>query len=135
MEAPIRWLDPRQSPTIRTRLEQIQFSIYRLTAMKTRKEILEEFVAQDPNDSFSRYALALELEKENRVSDALPQLREVIARDPGLVAAYQQLGRLLAQSGADAEAREIYRQGISVATGAGDQRARSEMQLALDMLD
>ena len=103
--------------------------------MKTRKEILEEFVAQDPNDSFSRYALALELEKENRVSDALPQLREVIARDPGLVAAYQQLGRLLAQSGADEEAREIYRQGISVATGAGDQRARSEMQLALDMLD
>lgn len=103
--------------------------------MKTRREILEEFVAQDPNDSFSRYALALELEKENRVSDALPQLREVIVRDPGLVAAYQQLGRLLAQSGADAEAREIYRKGISVAKAAGDQRARSEMQLALDMLD
>ena len=103
--------------------------------MKTRKEILEEFIAQDPNDSFSRYALALELEKENRVSDALPLLREVIARDPGLVAAYQQLGRLLAQSGSIDEAREIYRQGISVATAAGEQRARSEMQLALDMLD
>lgn len=102
--------------------------------MKTRREILEEFIAQDPNDSFSRYALALELEKENRVSDALPQLREVIARDPGLVAAYQHLGRLLAQTGSDDEAREIYRQGISVATAGGDQRARSEMQLALDML-
>src|SRR5262249_61831034 len=95
--------------------------------MKTRREILEEFVAQDANDSFSRYALALELEKENRVSDALPQLREVIARDPGLVAAYQQLGRLLAQSGSIDEAREIYRQGISVAGGAGDQRGRSEI--------
>jgi len=96
---------------------------------------LEDFVAQDPNDSFSRYALALELEKENRVSEALPQLREVIARDPGLAAAYQQLGRLLAQDGSVDEAREIYRQGISVAAAAGDQRARNEMQQALEMLD
>ena len=103
--------------------------------MKTRREILEDFVAQDPNDSFSRYALALELEKENRVSEALQQLREVIARDPGLAAAYQQLGRLLAQSGSVDEAREIYRQGVSVAAAAGDQRARNEMQQALEMLD
>ena len=103
--------------------------------MRTRREILEDFVAQDPNDSFSRYALALELEKENRVSEALPQLREVIARDPGLAAAYQQLGRLLAQDGSVDEAREIYRQGISVAAAAGDQRARNEMQQALEMLD
>ncbi len=103
--------------------------------MKTRREILEEFLLQDPNDSFSRYALALELEKENRVSEAVPQLREVIARDAGLVAAYQQLGRLLAQSGSVDEARATYQKGISVAAAANDQRARSEMQLALDMLD
>ena len=103
--------------------------------MKTRREILEEFLLQDPSDSFSRYALALELEKENRVSDAVPQLREVIARDPGLVAAYQQLGRLLAQSGSVDEARETYKKGVAVASAANDQRARSEMQLALDMLD
>lgn len=103
--------------------------------MKTRRELLEEFVAQDPNDSFSRYALALELEKESRTSEAITHLREVIARDPAYVAAYQHLGRLVAQNISLEEAREVYLRGVSVAGAAGDQRARSEMQEALDMLD
>jgi len=103
--------------------------------MKTRRDMLEEFVAQDPNDSFSRYALALEFEKESRVEDALPQLREVIARDPSYVAAYYQLGKLLAQVGQIEEARDVYRRGLGAAMASGDQRARSEMQEALDNLD
>lgn len=97
--------------------------------------MLEEFVAQDPDDSFSRYALALEFEKESRVEDALPQLREVIARDPSYVAAYYQLGKLLAQVGQIEEARDVYRRGLDAAMASGDQRARSEMQEALDNLD
>lgn len=103
--------------------------------MKTRKEMLEEFLAQDPNDSFSRYALALELEKDNGPHDAVNQLREVISRDPGYVAAYQQLGRMLAQTGFAENARDVYRQGIALANASGDQRARSEMQEALEMLE
>jgi len=103
--------------------------------MKPRREILEEFVAQDPNDSFSRYALALELEKENKTSEAVPQLREVIARDPSYVAAYFHLGRLLAQTGLVEEARDTYRRGLDVAAESGDQRARSEMQEALETLE
>ena len=103
--------------------------------MKTRREMLEEFVAQDPNDSFSRYALALELEKESNKPEAVAQLREVIARDPKYVAAYYHLGRLLAQTGVVDEARETYRRGLEAAADSGDQRARTEMQEALDMLD
>jgi cytochrome c-type biogenesis protein CcmH/NrfG len=103
--------------------------------MKSRREMLEEFVAQDPNDSFSRYALALELEKEHRVQDAVPQLREVIARDASYVAAYHQLGRLLAQAGLVEEARDAYRVGIDAAIASGDPRARSEMQEALETLE
>lgn len=97
--------------------------------------MLEEFIAQDADDSFSRYALALELEKESRTADAVVQLREVIARDPGYVAAYYQLGRLLAQGGLVEEARDIYRRGVDAAAASGDQRTRGEMQEALDMLD
>jgi thioredoxin-like negative regulator of GroEL len=97
--------------------------------------MLEEFVAQDPDDSFSRYALALELEKESRVEDALPQLREVIARDSSYVAAYHQLGRLLARAGQIEEARDVYRRGLDAAIAAGDQRTGSEIQEALDLLD
>jgi tetratricopeptide (TPR) repeat protein len=103
--------------------------------MKSRKEILEEFVAQDPNESFSRYALALELEKEKSVHEAVEQLREVILRDPGYTAAYQQLGRLLGQSGLPDEARDIYQRGIEAARASGDQRSVSEMQDALEMME
>ena len=103
--------------------------------MKTRREMLEEFVAQDPDDSFSRYALALELEKEGNEQGAVPQLQEVIARDPSYVAAYYHLGRLLAKTGIVDEARDVYRRGLVAATAANDQRARSEIQEALEMLE
>jgi len=103
--------------------------------MKNRKEMLEQFLSQDPGDSFSRYALALELEKEGKETEAVVQLREVIARDSKYVAAYHQLGRLLAHSSQIEEARETYRKGVEVAITANDQRARSEMQEALEMID
>ena len=103
--------------------------------MKTRREMLEEFVAQDPNDSFSRYALALDLEKEGRAMEAIPQLQEVIARDPNYVAAYYHLGRMLARAGEMAEAREVYRTGLDLAAKAGDRRTRDEIQEAIDSLD
>jgi tetratricopeptide (TPR) repeat protein len=103
--------------------------------MKSRREILEEFVAQDPSESFSRYALALELEKEKRVHEAVEHLREVISRDPGYTAAYQQLGRLLVQIGLLDDARDIYQRGIEAARASGDHRSISEMQDALEMIE
>jgi tetratricopeptide (TPR) repeat protein len=103
--------------------------------MKSRREILEEFVAQDPSESFSRYALALELEKEKRVHEAVEHLREVISRDPGYTAAYQQLGRLLGRIGLLDDARDIYQRGIEAARASGDHRSISEMQDALEMIE
>jgi len=103
--------------------------------MKSRREMLEEFLAADPADLFSRYALALELEKEQRAEEAIAQLRLVIDRDAGYVAAYYHLGRLLVRAGQTNEAREIYRTGLDVAAKAGDRRTRDEIQEALDSLD
>jgi tetratricopeptide (TPR) repeat protein len=102
--------------------------------MATRREMLEEFVAADPNDSFSRYALALELEKEERADDAIAQLQEVMRRDENYVPTYYHLGRMLAKSGKDEEALAIYKRGIDAATKAGDQKTRNEIQEAIDML-
>ncbi len=102
--------------------------------MKSRKELLEEFVAADPNDSFSRYALALELEKAGNTPEALAQLREVLTRDPSYVATYYQLGRLLARTGGTQEACEVYHRGLEVAKQAGDQRTLSEIQEAIELL-
>jgi thioredoxin-like negative regulator of GroEL len=103
--------------------------------MNSRIETLESFVAEDPGDSFSRYALALELVKASRDEDAALHFKEVIARDSTYVAAYYQLGGLLAKSGQTEEARGIYRRGLDAATAAGDQRTRSEIQEALDALN
>ncbi|MFL6214091.1 MAG: tetratricopeptide repeat protein [Blastocatellia bacterium] len=103
--------------------------------MKSRREMLEEFVAADPADAFSRYALALELEKEQRTAEAIAALREVIARDAAYVAAYYHLGRLLARAGETAEARAVYCTGLDVATKANDRRTRDEIQEAIDALD
>jgi tetratricopeptide (TPR) repeat protein len=103
--------------------------------MKSRREMLEEFLAADPADVFSRYALALELEKEQRTPEAILELREVIQRDAGYVAAYYHLGRLLAQAGQTEGAREVYRTGFDVAAKAGDRRTRDEIQEALNSLD
>jgi len=103
--------------------------------MKTRRELLEDFVAQDPDDPFSRYALALELEKEGNDLGAVPQLQEVIVRDPSYVAAYYHLGRLLAKAGLLDEARDVYRRGLVAAADTNDQRARSEIQEALETLE
>jgi thioredoxin-like negative regulator of GroEL len=102
--------------------------------VNTRREKLEEFVAADPSDSFSRYALALELEKEGEDGDAVLQFQEVIARDPGYVAAYYHLGRVLARTGHVDEARDAYGNGLVAATAANDQRTRTEIQEALDAL-
>jgi thioredoxin-like negative regulator of GroEL len=112
----------------------VPFGVPFYSAMSNRKQLLEQFVAQDAGDSFSRYALALELEKEGKEIEAVEQLREVIARDCEYVAAYQQLGRLLAHGSQIEEARETYRKGVEVAITANDQRARSEMQEALEMI-
>jgi cytochrome c-type biogenesis protein CcmH/NrfG len=97
--------------------------------------MLEEFLAADPADIFSRYALALELEKEQRMTEAIAELRDVISRDGGYVAAYYHLGRLLARQGQEGEAREVYRTGLDVAAKAGDRRTRDEIQEAMDSLD
>ena len=102
--------------------------------MKTRRELLEEFVAADPNDSFSRYALALELTKEKRELEAVAQFQEVIARDPNYVAAYYHLGHLLIHLGQVEDGRSIWRRGLDTAGTAGDEKTCKEIQEALDAL-
>jgi cytochrome c-type biogenesis protein CcmH/NrfG len=102
--------------------------------MKSRREMLAEFVAADPADIFSRYALALELEKEQHTAEAIVELREVLKRDAGYVAAYYHLGRMLARAGQDEEARAVYCTGLDVAAKAGDRRTRDEIQDALEAL-
>lgn len=101
---------------------------------KSRREILEQFVAEKPGDAFARYGLALECAKLGDDQAAADHLRALLAAHPEYVAGYYQFGQLLARLGRLDEARKMLSDGIVVAQKAGEMHARDEMQAALTLL-
>ena len=100
-----------------------------------RLETLKTMVAQNPDDRFSRYALALEYRNSGDLEAAIGEFRRLIAADPEYAAAYYHGGQALERAGKLEEARELYQSGIEVTTRKGDLHTRSEIQAALDLLE
>ena len=101
----------------------------------SRIDTLKEFLKADPDDSFSRYALALEYVKLGQHDDALLEFETVKQNDPDYVATYYQLGQLYKTLGRMHEAEKTLRTGIIAAAKAGDEHTRSELEAALEMLN
>lgn len=99
-----------------------------------RIEILKSFLNENSNDSFSRYALALEYVKLGKHDDAVQEFETVKTNDPGYVATYFQLGQLYQKLGRTHEAEKTFRTGITAAAKAGDDHTRSELEGALEQL-
>ena len=99
-----------------------------------RMELLKGFLDQDPKDSFSRYALALEYVKAGQPEDARREFEYVRDNDPSYVATYFQLAQLYRSLGLKHEAEMTYRSGITVASKAGDGHTQSELEGALESL-
>jgi Tfp pilus assembly protein PilF len=99
-----------------------------------RIEILKGFLNENANDSFSRYALALEYVKLGQNSDAVREFETVKKSDPDYVATYFQLGQLYQKIGETHEAEKTFRTGITVASKIGDDHTRSELEGALEAL-
>jgi Tfp pilus assembly protein PilF len=93
---------------------------------------LKSLLEADPNDSFGRYALALEYAALNDTAQAQRLLEELISHDPAYVPAYQHLGYLHQKLGQRDDAISMFKRGIEVATQRGNLLAKSEMQEALD---
>jgi len=91
-------------------------------------------VALNPGDSFARYGLAMELRNTGDLEGAVREFAELRRADPGYTAGYYHVGQALERLGRIEEARAVYRDGIAVASGKGDQHARSELEAALDLL-
>ena len=106
--------------------------LYYLYAMtgpkKSRREQLEAFVAEKPDDAFSRYGLALDYMNSGDAANAELQFRELLRRNPAYVPGYQMLGQLLAKQSRSADARAVLAEGISAAASAGNGHAQSEME-------
>jgi len=98
---------------------------------KTRRQMLEDFVAAKPNDAFARYGLAMECANSGDAAAADEQFKKLLGAHPDYVAAYFQYGQYLARVGRTEEARSALTSGITTALRTGDDHARSEMEAAL----
>jgi tetratricopeptide (TPR) repeat protein len=96
---------------------------------------LKDFLLENKHDVFSRYALALEYRALHQRENALEELGRLITDDPRYIAAYQQMGQLLAEMGNKDEARSTYIKGITIAREANERHAQNEMEEELDELD
>ncbi|HXR33221.1 MAG TPA: hypothetical protein VN830_05920 [Verrucomicrobiae bacterium] len=102
---------------------------------KSRRHKLEEFVAQNPKDTFSRYGLALECLKEGDKAGAEAEFRKLIENHADYVPGFQMYAQMLAQDERREEARSILKAGIVAATRVGNTHARSEMEGLLAELE
>lgn len=91
--------------------------------MTKRLEALLKFLAQDPDDTFTRYGIALEYISLNEYDEAVKFLESVLDRDTNYLAAYQQLGHIYAITNRKEKAVEVYKNAIAAAKSSGDKHA------------
>ena len=96
-----------------------------------RIALLHDFLRDDPDDPFTRFALAQEYAKAGDTATALATYQALAQDRPDYVGTYYHLGALLRALGRDGQAAEVLRAGVQAATAAGDTHARAELQGAL----
>jgi hypothetical protein len=101
---------------------------------KSRRDFLTEALRTNPDDPFTRYALALEL-ASSAPAEAWSHFECLLAHHPDYSATYYQAGAFLLKQGRRAEARQVLAKGIEVTRRQGKQHALSELQAALEELE
>jgi len=93
----------------------------------SRREKIEAMLADEPQDQFLRYALAMELQKEEQHERSLELLRGLMADSARHVPAFFMAGQHLAAQDRIEEARDVLRDGIEEARRQGEAHAAGEM--------
>lgn len=93
----------------------------------SRRQKIEAMLAEDPADTFLRYSLALELEKEGENGRSLELFRGLTTDTPPHVPAFFMAAQQLAKLSRIDEARTFLRDGIEAARRQGDDHAAGEM--------
>src|SRR5262245_18349049 len=104
------------------------------TASMNQIETLKGLLKDNPNYPCLRYAMALEYIKLGQNDEAVKAFEAVRNTDPEYLATYYQLGQLYQMLGQKHDAEKTLRTGIPVATRAGDEHTRSELEAALEGL-
>jgi len=98
---------------------------------KTRRELLEDFVANKPDDAFSRYGLAMEYMNSGNPAAADKQFQALLERNADYIPAYLMYGQFLARESRTDEAKQVLSNGIAAAAKMRNEHARSEMETLL----
>lgn len=93
----------------------------------SRREQIEQMLAAEPNDAFLLYALAMEQESAEELTEAVETLLKLRASTPEYVPTYLQLGQIYLKLERSSEAREAFTEGIEQARKVGDGHAEAEM--------
>ncbi len=106
-------------------------------ARTPRMAQIEELLAEDPNDAFLRYGLAMEHASASDDTECANVLRDLIARTTAqpYVPAFLQCGQALMRLDRTEEACAVLKEGVEVARRAGDTHAQGEMQGLLSSIE
>jgi predicted Zn-dependent protease len=93
----------------------------------SRREKIEAMLAEDPNDTFLRYSLAMELRSEGNHTGSITKLTELTRDATPYVPAFFMAAQQLVDLDRIDDARSFLRDGIEEARRQGDSHAAAEM--------
>jgi predicted Zn-dependent protease len=103
--------------------------------MASRIDAIKEMLLKEPEDAFLNYALALELEKENKITEAIAVIGTIIARDENYLGGYYKLGKLHEAAGEKEKARTVYENGVLIARKQKNAKTMNELNEAIQQLE
>lgn len=99
-----------------------------------RIAMLSEILAQNPNDAFARYGLALEHSNAGNFEAALTEFKKLLEAHPDYTAGYFMAAQTLVKADRVEDAKRMLTDGISSARRTGNNHAQSEMTAMLSDL-
>jgi predicted Zn-dependent protease len=99
-----------------------------------RTLMLSQVLAQNPNDAFARYGLAMEYAKSGQPDRALDEFAKLLSLHPDYTAGYLMAAQTLVAADRREDARKMLVDGIASARRTGNAHAQSEMTAMLEDL-
>ncbi len=93
-----------------------------------RLQKLLDFIKNEPDDPFLKYALATEYLNANETELALQYYEDLISNHPDYVGTYYHLGKLYETLDRKDDALNIYKMGMEITRKVKDMHAFSELQ-------
>jgi predicted Zn-dependent protease len=92
---------------------------------------LNEILAQNPNDAFARYGLAMEYTRQGDFDRSLTEFSILLKNTPDYTAGYFMAAQTLARANRIDEAKTMLTDGIASASRTGNLHAQGEMEAML----